>query len=287
MRKGTALIRLIRPANCALIGLAVVVGAALADKEALLEQPQNLVLGFLTGFFLTASAMAINDFYDREIDAINEPRRPIPSGAVSPNEALVLALALAFAGLSVAMATRQAPNWQSFSTALVSSVIVVLYVTKGKSTGLLGNFLVSTCIAVPFVYGGIVIGRELLPTTIILVAIAFLSNTGREITKGIVDVMGDEKAEIETLAVLHGEQRAAAVAAIFYISAVSLTPLPWILGLVSLWFLPFVLITDLGFVLASTMLVLDSSRENARRTKNRVLLWFLTGLIAFGAGNFG
>ncbi|MCW3981515.1 MAG: UbiA family prenyltransferase, partial [Candidatus Bathyarchaeota archaeon] len=105
MRKGTALIRLIRPANCALIGLAVVVGAALADKEALLEQPQNLVLGFLTGFFLTASAMAINDFYDREIDAINEPRRPIPSGAVSPNEALVLALALAFAGLSVAMAT--------------------------------------------------------------------------------------------------------------------------------------------------------------------------------------
>jgi geranylgeranylglycerol-phosphate geranylgeranyltransferase len=287
MGKGSSLIGLTRPVNCVLIGLAVIVGAALADKETLLAQPQNLGLGFLTGFFLTAGAMAINDFYDREIDTINEPKRPIPSGAVSPAEALVMALGLTLVGLSAALVTGQAPNWECFFTALVSSVLVGLYVTKGKSAGLPGNFLVSTCIAVPFVYGGLVIGKELLATTIILVAIAFLSNTGREVTKGIVDVVGDKKAGIETIAVLYGEQRAASVATIFYLSSVSLTPLPWILELVSFWFLPFVLITNLGLVLASIMLILDPSRENARRIKNRVLFWFLTGLIAFGAGTAG
>ncbi len=287
MRKSSALIRLIRPVNCALIGLAVVIGAVLADKEALLAQPQNVGLGFLTGFFLTASAMAVNDFYDREIDATNEPRRPIPIGALSPREALVFALGLAAAGLIVAGVTRQAPNWRCFFAALASSVIVILYVTKGKNTGLLGNFLVSACVAVPFVYGSIVTGRELLSTTTILVAIAFLSNTGREITKGIVDVAGDRKANVRTIAVLHGEHRAAAAAAVFYLVATSLTPLPWILELVSLWFIPFVLITNAGFILASVMLVSNPSRENARRVKNVVLLWFLTGLLAFGAGNFG
>ena len=42
----------------------------------------NILFGFGTGFMLTAAAMTINDYYDRTIDAINEPTRPIPSGLI-------------------------------------------------------------------------------------------------------------------------------------------------------------------------------------------------------------
>ncbi|MDH5495207.1 MAG: geranylgeranylglycerol-phosphate geranylgeranyltransferase [Candidatus Bathyarchaeota archaeon] len=287
MSKAGAFVRLIRPVNCLMMGFAVIVGATLAGQQTVFQQFRNLLLGFSTGFFLTGAAMAINDCYDREIDAINEPKRPIPSGAVSPNEALVFAFILTVLGLAAALLTGLSPNWQCLAIASVSWVIVILYVTRGKGTGLLGNLLVSACIAVPFVYGSFVIGKGLLLTTDIFVAMAFLSNTGREVTKGIVDVQGDRENNVRTVTVLYGEQKAAVVAAIFYLSAVSLTPLPLLLGIVSFWFLPFVALTDMGLILASILLLSNPSRENARRIKNRTLFWFFSGLLAFITGSSG
>lgn len=287
MGKISAFIRLIRPINCVMMGFAVIVGAALAGKETFFQQLQNLLFGFSTGFFLTAAAMTINDYYDREIDAINEPKRPIPSGAVSAKEVLVFAFLLTAIGLASALATALAPNWQCLAIASVSWVIVISYVTKGKSTGLPGNLLVSTCIAVPFIYGSFVVGKGFLPSTSLFVAMVFLANTGREITKGIVDVQGDRENNVRTVAVVYGARKAAVVAAIFYLSAVSLTPLPWLLGIVHFWFLPFVVLTDMGLILASILLLLNPSRENARRIKNRNLFWFFTGLLAFILGTFG
>jgi geranylgeranylglycerol-phosphate geranylgeranyltransferase len=78
---------------------------------------------------------------------------------------------------------------------------------------------------------------------------AFLSNTGREITKGIVDVKGDNAEGVKTLAVRLGEKNAAVAAVVFYIFAVALTPVTWFLRLVGIWFIPFVLVTDIGLVI--------------------------------------
>jgi 4-hydroxybenzoate polyprenyltransferase len=48
------------------------------------------------------AGMALNDFADREIDARERPERPIPSGRVTPDEALGVAVSLTLAGLSIA-----------------------------------------------------------------------------------------------------------------------------------------------------------------------------------------
>jgi geranylgeranylglycerol-phosphate geranylgeranyltransferase len=275
-----AFAKLIRPVNCLMMGFAVIVGAAVANKATLVQQPQSLLLGFSTGFFLTGASMAINDYYDRQIDAVNEPARPIPSGAVSPREALVFASGLTIVGFLSALIA----NWQSLGVAIAAWTVFALYTTKGKRMGFLGNLMVSVCIVVPFLYGGFVVGEGLMPRTSVFAAIAFLSNTGREVTKGIVDVAGDKENRIGTVAVLYGERKAAVLAAVLYLSAVSFTPLPWFWGVVSFWFLPFVLLTDLGLILASVLLLMNPSRENARRIKNRNLVWFFAGLVAFIAG---
>lgn len=280
MSRISAFARLVRPINCIMMGFAVLVGAALASKATLVQQVQSLMLGFSTGFFLTGASMVINDYYDREIDAVNEPSRPIPSGAVGPREALAFASGLTLVGFVTALAT----NWQSFVVAIAAWVVFVLYTIKGKRMGFLGNLLVSTCIVVPFVYGAYVVGKGLVPTTSVFVAIAFLSNTGREVTKGIVDVHGDRENRVGTIAVLYGTRKAAVLAALLYLSAVALTPLPWFWGVVTFWYLPFVLLTDMGLLLASVLLLLNPSRENARRIKDRNLVWFFAGLIAFLAG---
>jgi geranylgeranylglycerol-phosphate geranylgeranyltransferase len=224
--------------------------------------------------------MTVNDYYDRKIDAVNEPSRPLPSGLIKPKQALVFAFFLTAVGFAFAYLT----SILSLIIAIIAWTISVTYTTIGKRSGLPGNFLVSACVAVPFIYGSVAVVNEVKLNVLFFVLLVFLSITGREITKGIVDVQGDKQQNVMTLAVTHGEKTAAIAAALFYLSAVFLSPIPWLLGLVTFWFIPLVTVTDFGLVASSLMLLKSHSRENARRIKNAVLLWSVFGLLAFIAG---
>lgn len=279
MDRLSGLLRLMRPANCLMMGFAVIVGAVLSSSN-VSNTWTNLIFGFTTGFMLTAASMAINDYYDREIDAVNEPDRPIPSGLIKPKEALAFAFALTAIGFATAYLT----NRFCLIISLFAWIVFVTYTTVGKRSGLPGNFLVSLCVAIPFIYGSCTVANAIELNVLIFASMAFLSNTGREITKGIVDVQGDRTKNIQTLAVRYGEKTAAVAATLFYLSAVLLSPIPWLLKFVSLWFIPLVAITDFGLVASSYMLLDNYSRENARRVKKMVLLWFIVGLFAFIIG---
>lgn len=274
--------RLMRPVNCAMMGFAVIIGTTLADLKGISDSWMSLVYGFITGFALTAASMAINDYYDREIDAINEPNRPIPSGLIKSREALLFASILTAIGFSAAYLT----SLLCLFVAIIAWAVFTAYTIVGKRSGLLGNFLVSVCVAIPFIYGSVVIVGVVQVNVLVFASMAFLSNTGREITKGIVDVQGDKSRNVKTLAVRYGEKVAVIAAVVFYSSAVALSPIPLFLGIVSFWFVPFVVLTDLGLIASSVMLLRDYSRENARRIKKMVLLWFIAGLLAFVGGAF-
>jgi len=282
MGKIGAYVRLMRPVNAFMMGFAVIVGAFLSNRTETANFSNELLLGFVTGLTLTGASMAVNDYYDREIDAVNEPSRPIPSGAVKPRNALIFASALTLIGFASAFFT----NIQCGVTAVVAWAIMIAYVTVGKRTGLLGNFMVSACVAVPFLYGSLTVTSEIGLNVGLFVAMAFLSNTGREVNKGIVDVEGDKARNVRTVAVRFGNKTAAVLATVFYLSAVSLSVLPLILDIVSIWFVPFIVVTDFGLTLSSILLLKNPSRENAKRIKNSVLVFFLFGLLGFVAGNF-
>ena len=280
MGKLSGFVRLMRPVNCAMMGFAVFVGAVLADPNFFNASWLGIVYGFVTGFLLTAASMTINDYYDRAIDAINEPSRPIPSGTVSEQQALAFVFALSLVGFVFAYFT----SILCLLVAIISWIVVVAYVTVGKKSGLPGNFLVSSCVAIPFIYGSVAVLGNVPLSVVLFTLMAFLSNTGREITKGIVDVKGDSAEGIKTLAVRYGEKNAAVSAALFYVSAVALTPIPPLLNLVSVWFIPIVLVTDIGLVASSALLLKNHTRDNARKIKNLILLWFVIGLFAFVFG---
>lgn len=280
MNKIGGFIRLMRPINCVMMGFAVFVGAILATSQLVSLNWQNILFGFFTGFTFCAVAMIINDYYDRKIDAINEPRRPIPSGVITPKEALSFMATLIVLGFVFSLLV-QPFGYLCFVVAAASLAITATYLTVGKRSGLPGNFLVSACVAIPFIYGSITAVGTVGPNVVLFASMAFLSNTGREITKGIVDVRGDSTEGIKTLAVRFGEKKAAIVAVVFFIVAVALTPITWLIGLVGFWFIPFVLVTDIGLGVCSIMLLLDHSREKARKIKKVVLLLFLVGLLAY------
>jgi len=284
MSKAAGLIKLLRPINGLMMSLAVLVGASLALMRPFsVDVAVNLLLGFITAFTLTGASMAINDYYDYEIDKINEPNRPIPSGAIKHEECMGFALILIVTGLVASMLV--APfSLMPFLVAITSLSMSIVYATKGKKTGLAGNFLVSACVAIPFIYGSYVVSQSLSLKVLFFSVLAFLSNTGREVTKGIVDFEGDKTKGIKTIMAVYGSKTASIVATCFFLSAVILSILPWFLGIVSMWYLPPIVATDLGFTISSAMLVKDPSREKARQIKNLVLVWMLLGMISFFTG---
>jgi geranylgeranylglycerol-phosphate geranylgeranyltransferase len=284
MSRVEGFIRLIRPINGLMMGLAVIVGASLALAETFsINVALNLLLGFTTAFTLTGASMAINDYYDYDIDKINEPHRPLPSGTVKRRESIIFALILIIVGLT-ASAFVNPPSPIPILLATISLAISVTYATKGKKTGLPGNFLVSACVAITFIYGSFIIGQGFSLKVLLFSALAFLSNTGREVAKGIVDAEGDKARKMRTIMVIYGSKVASAVSSFFFFSAVFLSLVPWLLGIISIWYIPFVVVADAGFSVSSIMLIKNSSRENVRRTKNLVLVWMLFGMISFFTG---
>ena len=290
MNKITGIIRLIRPINCIIMGLAVHVGAIVANQSLSFDNITltRMAFGFVTGFTFLAAANTVNDYCDRKIDAVNEPNRPIPSGIVKPNEALGYAAVLSVTGFVTAFLT----NIPSLTLAVIAWFLFTYYATKGKRTGILGNFIVSACVTIPFVYGSLItkglIDKALTPIVIVFAGMAFFSTVGREITKGIVDAEGDKLEGVRTVAVLYGSRKAAFLALLFYVSAVILSFFPLLLeNKVSVWYLPFVVVADLGFIFSSTSLLHNYSRKNARRVKNIVRIWMVIGLFAFVAGVLG
>ena len=275
-----AYVQLLRPINCLMMGFAVIVGYVIASKGVFLAPLHVLVLGFLTAFLLTGSSMVLNDYFDREIDAINNPFKPIPSGRVSPTSAIYFALFLTITGIIAAALI----NHLCLIIAIFSFIVSTAYSGLFKKTGLLGNLMVSFCVAIPFIFGSAMLNKILFHT-LIFFAMVFLANTGREITKGIVDVVGDRSKGVMTLAVKYGEFFAAKTAALFYMAAVMLSPLPWLLGYLSMHYLLLVAIADAGFLYSSVILLKNPLKEVALKVKKEVLLWMFIGLVAFLVGS--
>lgn len=272
-------LEIMRPVNSIMLGVAIIIGAFITGGTQILSDWWSLVYAFLTGFTMSGAAMAINDYYDREIDAINEPKRAIPSGRISPRSVVIFTGILSVIGL----ASSYRISLEALLIAVFAWFVMMAYSIWGKKTGFLGNLMVSVSVALPFMYGGVMTGS--LAASLSFSGIAFLANTGREITKGIVDVDGDSEEGIRTIAVTSGEKNAARVASLFFLSAVLVSIYPIHSQLVSFWYIPFVAITDMGLIYSSYQVMSDPTRETSRQVKTRILYLMLVGLIGFAAGS--
>jgi chlorophyll synthase len=164
----------------------------------------------LSGPLLTGYTQTLNDFYDRDIDAINEPYRPIPSGAISVPQVITQIVVLLVAGIGVAYLLDQ---WAGhpFPTitclALGGSFIAYIYSApplKLKQNGWLGNYaLGASYIALPWWAGHALFG-DLNPTIIILTLFYSLAGLGIAVVNDFKSVEGDRQLGLKSLPVMFG-----------------------------------------------------------------------------------
>ena len=266
------IISIIRLPNCILSGFGVIIGAVLENYYNL----QVLFMGFLVGFFITAYSMIINDYYDIEIDRINAPYRPLVSGKINTRTALTLAAVLLISGLTISALL----NALSFVIAALFAIISYLYSWKFKRSGLAGNFLVASSMAIPFIYGSI-ISMKFDPVPFILAGVAFFAGTSREIIKGISDAEGDMKKGVRTLTITRGAKWASIYAFIFMIVAVILSFFPLIYFRFWYVYLILILIVDFYMIKYTYGLVKNPNGNKAIYVKNRILLLMFGALFVF------
>ena len=122
-----AYLQLVRaPAALTVIG-DTVAGAAAAGRPL---RGKRLLLPLSSACFYWAG-MALNDWADRDLDAVERPERPIPSGRVRPDQALAVAGGLTAAGLGLA---RAAGGRDTLKVALPLAAAVWAYDTVLKKT---------------------------------------------------------------------------------------------------------------------------------------------------------
>ncbi|MBE9191785.1 chlorophyll synthase ChlG [Gloeocapsopsis crepidinum LEGE 06123] len=169
----------------------------------------------LAGPLLTGYTQTLNDFYDREIDAINEPYRPIPSGAISVPQVVSQILLLLGAGIALAFVLDRWVN-HDFPTittlALGGSFLAYIYSApplKLKRNGWLGNYaLGASYIALPWWTGHALFG-DLNWTIAILTLIYSMAGLGIAVVNDFKSVEGDRQLGLKSLPVMFGINTAA------------------------------------------------------------------------------
>lgn len=169
----------------------------------------------LSGPILVGYTQTLNDFYDRDIDAINEPYRPIPSGAISVPQVVTQILVLLFAGLGLSYVLDRWAG-HDFPTitciALGGTFLAYIYSApplKLKKNGWLGNYaLGASYIALPWWTGHALFG-ELNATIMILTLFYSLAGLGIAVVNDFKSVEGDRQLGLQSLPVMFGVGTAA------------------------------------------------------------------------------
>ncbi len=170
----------------------------------------------LCGPLVTGTSQACNDWFDRHVDAINEPARPIPSGRIPGQWGL--GIALGWTAMSLLVASLLGPF--VFAAALLGMAAAWAYSMpplRLKTNGWLGNAAVGACYeGLPWVTGAALIGGGGVPDWHIL-AIAGLYSFGAHGIMTLNDfksIPGDRAMGIDSLPAVMGEQAAALLACV-------------------------------------------------------------------------
>ena len=141
---------------------------------------------------------------------------------------------------------------------------------------------VSFFIGLTFVFGAVVVGEPLLS---ILGFSPFFITMMREIVKDMEDMEGDKKEGAKTLPILHGLKLSAAVAAFFMVLAVVTSPIPYFVGVLTVFYLPLLFVGDMIFLLGAVSVLKDQSTENTKKVSKWVKIGMLVVLLAYAVGS--
>jgi geranylgeranylglycerol-phosphate geranylgeranyltransferase len=235
-----------------------------------------ILLIFFSMACITSAGFSINDYFDRESDAVIKPKRPIPSGALSLKQVIVISTFLFTLGLVLAFLI----NWLSFVILLVDCVSLVIYsaFVKRKS-GLAANVLVGLLVGTAFLYGEATVSQTVSLISLSLYPICF-GTIGGNILRDILSLEGDSKIGYPTLPKKIGNKGSITIAAFFFIATAILAPLPYFFQFFSIYYLSLITMWGILLVYASIRLLTSQPTVGNVRKYERLITMSMMLLIS-------
>ncbi|MEO0206852.1 MAG: geranylgeranylglycerol-phosphate geranylgeranyltransferase [candidate division WOR-3 bacterium] len=263
-----AYISLIRPINCFITLISVVCGAWVG-KEMIFNN--TIVLAGIVGFLVCAYGNIVNDIMDIEIDRINNPKRPLVSGAAKRNIAVFMTILLIIVSLIISFFLGLKP----FLLVIVTILLLLFYSTYFKKTPF-ANLIVAIIAGLSFIFGGFVTNNIF---ALIPAFFALLIHTPREIIKDIIDIKGDRTFGVRSLPIIYGEEKARQFAVIFLIILLCLSPLPYLLGFLNIRYLLIIILVALPLIIFTVAKI-----HNNKLASDLLKIIMLVGLAGFIIG---
>ncbi|MFX0115899.1 MAG: UbiA family prenyltransferase [Candidatus Hodarchaeota archaeon] len=256
----------------------------LTENEVL--PPEALLISFFIPFSLIAANHTINDYFDYEIDvANNRLDRPIVRGAISLANAKKIAVGLYS---SVVLLSAILVFIYGLNVFLLVLVPFFIFLSVGynlgvKELGLLGNAWVSIGYVFPFLIGPLIIGMDefALVNILVICTFIFFLALGREILKDIMDIEGDIKAGMRSVAIAYGPHWAARLSALCFLITLFLGGLLMFMGFKNneIFFLGMIALSVLLLYTGIAMMRNPDQETSIRGRKyTRWSLWLSTGI---------
>ncbi|HXY88760.1 MAG TPA: geranylgeranylglycerol-phosphate geranylgeranyltransferase [Candidatus Acidoferrales bacterium] len=229
----------LRPLNCLMGSIAAVIGGFVSAPLLSSSLIYPLSLASIAVFLIIGGGNSINDYFDVEIDKINRPNRPVPTGAVTQLHILTYSAML----LSVGIVLSGAINFACLSIAMINSALLILYSWKFKRLALIGNVLIGYLTGSTFLFGGAALSAYFVPS--ILFLSAMFAITSREIIKDVEDIKGDLQFGASTLPIKYGVWPSLVLAACLMFVAVVISPIPFLISAFGWAYLSIVVVADI------------------------------------------
>lgn len=266
------LIELLRPELPLAAGICVIMGEIIALGH--IPSIRELFLGFVWGFFLSGSAMILNDYFDIEVDKVNAPHRPLPSGLISSKAVIVFTAIITLIGLIASFFI----NRLAVFLYIIFWFVGFLYNWKFKEKGLLGNLFVSLSVSITIILGSIVVGEPWNRGVVIFSIMLFLFNLGEEIAADAMDIEGDKKRNIKSIAILIGRKNALYISFSLFSIFIFLSFLPAILDLFGIVYFIIISLTDIMILFWGINLLKSQTIKKGRIYIRRLYLSGITGV---------
>jgi 4-hydroxybenzoate polyprenyltransferase len=192
-RKALAHLEMTRPYTMFHSGLLAIAGAELASAGHVTVW--RAALAALVTMCGWEAGLYAGDYYDRHLDAVAKPSRPVPSGRVSPHEALLTMIGLILAGYICALILGPA----NLILAAFTTALGIAYSKTFKNRAILGNFdrgILGICAVL---FGALAGGGIFVPPVLALAALVFFHDSATNLVGAIRDVEGDRAAGYRTV----------------------------------------------------------------------------------------
>jgi geranylgeranylglycerol-phosphate geranylgeranyltransferase len=230
---------------------------------------QTAVLIFFSMAFITSAGFAVNDYFDRESDAVIKPKRPIPSGALTLKQVIAISSVLFAAGSIMAAYI----NLLSFIVIAVDSLLLLIYSTLVKrKSGFVANILIGILTGTAFLYGETTVS---VPSTISLISLSLypiaFGTIGGNVLRDVLSIDGDKKVGYPTLPQNIGVGGSGKIAALFFVLTAVLAPLPYLLGYFNIYYLSLILVWSVILICSSVLLIIKGSTIAKVRKYERIV----------------